>query len=206
MTEFSRKAQLMCWMAYLLALPASWSWLPEMVGESSKQITKDGYIAIMLATALPLPWVMGGGLLRWLQRNPSLLNLPHKDYWLDPQRADATWTRLDRFLQRLGWMIWSLLALIHYRAVAERPGDPRDQAALPALPETAFEITMLTLVILVLADALGSTLAWRVPKAQLQAFRARQMPEPSHAAGKRSIRRPAHSSPSALKSGHGEPR
>lgn len=206
MTELSRKVQLLCWMAYLIALPASWSWLPEMVGESSKQIARGGYITIMLATALPLPWVMGGGLLRWLQRDPSLLNLPHKDYWLEPKRADATWKRLDKFLQRLGWMIWSLFALIHYRAVAERPGDPGAQAALPALPGTAFEITMFIIVILVLADVLGSTLAWRVPKAQLEAFRASQISESSDAAGKRSIGRPARSSQPSRKSGHGEPR
>jgi hypothetical protein len=136
MIEFSRRLQLLCWITYLIALPASGWWLPEMVGESSKQIARGTYIAIMLVTALPLPWVMGGGLLKWLRRHPSLLNLPHKDYWLAPERADTAWARLDTLMLRLGWMIWSLLALIHYRAVTERqggPAGPGEQSALPAL-------------------------------------------------------------------------
>lgn len=212
MTETYRKVQWLCWTAYLIALPASWSWLPEMVGDDGKQISRGAYIAIMLVTALPLPWVMSGGLLKWLRRHPSQLNLPHKDYWLAPERADATWVRLDALMLRLGWMIWSLLALIHYRAVAERPGvpdvpgGPGDQAVLPSLPESAFEITMFALVILVLADVLRSTLAWRVPKAQLETFRARQTRDPPEAAGKHPIRQPARPGQPSRGPGRGEPR
>jgi len=209
MNEFSRKLQLLAWVAYLTALPASWAWLPEMLGDDGKQATKVAYVSIMLITALPLPWAMCGGLLKWLRRHPSQLNLPHKDYWLAPERADATWVRLDALMLRLGWMIWSLLALIHYRSVAERPdvpGGPGDQAVFHALPETAFEITMFALVILVLADVLRSTLAWRVPKARLEAFRARQTRDPAEAAGKRPIRRPALPGQPSQGPGRGEPR
>jgi hypothetical protein len=203
MTEFSRKAQLLCWMAYLIALPASWAWLPGMVGEVGKQMAKGSYIVIMLVTALPLPWVMGGGLLKWLRRHPGLLNLPHKGYWLAPERADAAWARLDSLLLRLGWMIWCLLALIHYHAAAERPGG---QGGLPALPETAFESVMFALVIAVLVDALHSTLAWRVPKATLEAFRAQQTHDRAASEGRRSIRRPPRPSHLPRGPGHGEPR
>lgn len=206
MTEFSRRIQLLCWMAYLIALPASWSWLPEMVGEGSKQLARGAYVATMLATALPMPWMMAGGLLKWLRQHPSLLNLPHKDYWLAPERTHTTWRRLDGLLLRLGWWIWCLLALIHYRAVTERPNGLGDQTMLPSLPETAFEIVMFALVIGILADVLSATLTWRVPKAQLEVFRAGQMRESSDADGKRSIRRLPRSGQSARRSGHGEPR
>lgn len=209
MNEFSRKLQVLAWLAYLMALPAGWAWLPEMVGDDGKQVTKVAYVSIMLVTALPLPWAMCGGLLKWLRRHPSQLNLPHKDYWLAPERIDATWVRLDALMLRLGWMIWSLLALIHYRALAERPGvpgGPVDQAVLPALTETAFEITMFALVILVLADVLRSTLAWRVPKVRLEAFRDQPTRVSAEAAGHRSIRRPPRPGQPSRRSGHGEPR
>ena len=209
MNEFSRKLQLLAWLAYLMALPASWAWLPNMVGDDGKQVARTAYVATMLVTALPLPWVMGGGLLNWLRRHPSLLNLPHKDYWLAPARADATWARLDALMLRLGWMIWSLLTLIHYRALADRPGvtgSTGDQAVLPSLSETAFEITMFALVVLVLADALRSTLAWRVPKARLEAFRAQPTHDSAEAAGHRAIRRPPRPGQPSRRSDHGEPR
>lgn len=212
MNQFSRKLQILAWLAYLIALPASWAWLPNMVGDDGKQVDKAVYITIMLVTALPLPWAMCGGLLKWLRRHPSQLNLPHKDYWLAPERADATWVRLDALMLRLGWMIWSLLALIHYRAVAERPGvpdvpgGPGDQAVLPALSETAFEITMFALVCLVLADVLRSTLAWRVPRARLEAFHAQQTCDSTEAGGKRPVRRPPRPGQPSRRSGHGEPR
>lgn len=209
MNQFSRKLQILAWLAYLMALPASWAWLPNMVGDDGKQVEKAVYITIMLVTALPLPWAMCGGLLSWLRRHPSQLNLPHKDYWLAPERTDATWVRLDALMLRLGWMIWSLLALIHYRAVAEGPGipgGPGDQAVLPSLSETAFEITMFALVVLVLADALRSTLAWRVPKARLEAFRAQPTHDSAEAAGHRAIRRPPRPGQPSRRSDHGEPR
>jgi len=209
MIEFSRRLQLLCWITYLIALPASGWWLPEMVGESSKQIARGTYIAIMLVTALPLSWVMGGGLLNWLRRHPSLLNLPHKDYWLAPERAGTAWARLDTLMLRLGWMIWSLLALIHYRAVTERQGGtagPGEQSALPALSETTSEITLFALVILVLADVLRSTLVWRVPKAQLEAFRSQQIQDSAEAGGKRSIKRPPRPGQPSREPARGEPR
>ena len=209
MNEFSRKLQLLAWVAYLTALPASWAWLPEMVGDDGKQATKVAYVSIMLVTALPLPWAMCGGLLKWLRRHPIHLNLPHKDYWLAPERTGATWVRLDALMLRLGWMILSLLTLIHYRSVAERPGvasGPDDQTAFHALPETVFEITMFALVILVLADVLRSTLAWRVPKARLGAFRARQTRDRAEAAGKHPIRQPARPGQPSRGPGRGEPR
>jgi len=190
MTEFSRKTQLLAWLAYLIALLISWAWLPAMVGDNGKQVAKVAYVAIMLVTALPLPWVTCGGLLKWLRQHPSLLNLPQKDYWLAPERTDATWARLDGFLLRLGWMIWCLLALIHCREVVERPGDPEDQTVLPVLSATTFEIMVFVFVIVMLADVLRSTLAWRVPRAQLEAFRSQQIRALAELAGQRSARRP----------------
>ena len=206
MTEFSRKTQLLAWLAYLIALPTSWAWLPAMVGDDGKQVAKVAYVAIMLVTALPLPWVTCGGLLKWLRQHPSLLNLPQKDYWLAPERTDATWTRLDGFLLRLGWMIWCLLALIHCREVAERPGAPEDQAVMPVLSATTFEIMVFVFVIAILADVLRSTLAWRVPKAQMEAFRAQQIRDLAELAGQRSARRPPRPGQSSRGPDRGESR
>ena len=57
MTEFSRKTQLLAWLAYLIALPTSWAWLPAMVGDDGKQVAKVAYVAIMLI--LPGPGTNG---------------------------------------------------------------------------------------------------------------------------------------------------
>ena len=202
MTEFSRKAQLLCWMAYLIALPASWPWLPSMVGEDGKQMARGGYIATMLITTLPLPWVMGGGLLKWLKRHPNKLNLPNKDYWLASNRTYDTWSRVDGLMLRLGWMIWSMLALIHCRAVTA----PGDKAGSMLFSQSNFDIVMFVLVIVMLVDVARSTMVWRVPQAELEAFRAQHRHGSAEASDHRAIRSAPQSGPSSRSHRRGEPR
>jgi hypothetical protein len=200
MTEFSRKAQHACWALYFIALVASYPWLPDSVGDPGKQIAKGAYIALLLLTTLPLPWVVGGGILK---RVPSLLNLPNKDYWLAPERAQESWARLEVFSLRLGWLIWCLFAFIHYRAVAEAPGG------LPAIPKAGFDIAVLVLVIVLLLGVLQFALAWRAPKAALAAFQAQQAAQLTAGIDSRAIKRPpspGHTPRFGRGTDHGQPR
>jgi hypothetical protein len=203
MTEFSRKVQHACWALYFIALVASYPWLPDSVGDPGKQIAKGAYIALMLLTTLPLPWVLGGGILKWVRKDTSLLNIPNKGYWLAPERAQESWARLDAFCLRLGWLTWCLFAALHFRAVAEAPGG------LPAIPKAGFDIAVLVLVLTALLGALQFVLAWRVPKATLAAFQAQQEAPPTEGINDRAIKRPprpSHTPRSTHEPNHGQPR
>ena len=104
---------------------------------------------------------------------------------------------------RLGWWIWCLLVLVHYRAVAQPAGG------LPAMPGSGFEIAVFVLATGVLASVLLSTLAWRVPEAELEAFRGQETARLAEGTGSRAVRRPPRpAGPGRPPQGptHGEPR
>jgi hypothetical protein len=204
MREFSRKAQLLCWMMYLIALPASWAWLPAMVGDGGNATTKAGYVLTMWLTALPLTWLMCGGLLKLVRRYPRWLNLTNKEYWLAPERADQTWQRLDAAFLSLGWLIWVFHAVLLYKTLA----GPRVGA--PLMSEANFFALVFVLgTALLLHSALKLALGWRVPKATLAAFQAQQEAQPTEGIDSRAIKRPpspVHTPRFGRGTDHGQPR
>jgi hypothetical protein len=206
MQEFSRRAQRLCWALYFIALLASYAWLPDTVGDPAEPMAKGAYTVTLLLSTLPMPWAMCGGLLSWVRKDARLLNLPHKAYWLAPERAQATWVRLDAFMLRLGWMLWGLFALIQYQTLASPTGDAH---AWPALSNAGFEMAIGVCVAAVLLSVVHSMLAWRVPKHTLEAFQAQQEAQPAAGINSHAIKRPprpAHTPRFGRGTDHGQPR
>ena len=182
MSEALRFLQRLAWALYLLSLAAGSFLLPDTVGAPGKTLPRTGYVLLMLVTMAPLPWLMCGGLLNWTRRHPDLLSIPNKDYWLAPERAAASWQRLDRQMQGLGALTLALVALLHYQAMAQ------GLTGWPALPEAWLDGGTLGLVLLMLFVLGGQMLQWRVSREALAAYRATA---PSRTPAPRGPRRPA---------------
>ncbi|HXH03444.1 MAG TPA: DUF1648 domain-containing protein [Candidatus Competibacteraceae bacterium] len=59
-------------------------------GMPNGYMSRDGYIAFMVALVVVIPALvgLGGRLVRWLPAH--MVNLPNKDYWLAPERRAQT--------------------------------------------------------------------------------------------------------------------
>lgn len=112
---------------------ATTSALPESVashfggsGLANGFVTRDGYLRFMLGFGLVLPAFMAivVGLVPRLA--PTRVNVPNRDYWLDPKRRAATLNALSAQGAWLGTLTAALIAALHYvLLVANRSTPPR---------------------------------------------------------------------------------
>jgi len=89
-------------------------------------MTRDGYLAFMLAFGLGLPVFVACtvGLLPRLR--PNRINVPHRDYWLDPKRRAETLSVLAAHGAWLGCLMALFVAALHYVILeANRASPPR---------------------------------------------------------------------------------
>ncbi len=128
--------------------------LPERVashfdfnGKPNGGMNRDTFVVTMLATNLGLPVFMV--LLSWITRilPNSLINVPHKEYWLTPERRRTT---LQWFEQ---WMVWIssatglfLIAMFWLVYLANRDGGGLNNVAF-------FTIMSLYLLVIFAATA-----------------------------------------------------
>lgn len=119
------------WLALLVFMGATWRLMPEVVGAGHKALPRDQHMLLMMGVALWCPWLATRGAL-WLARAyPAGLNLPNKDFWLMPERREATlaWLREQCFLLGLGVLL--VFATLHYTSLQPaQPGWPALPAAL----------------------------------------------------------------------------
>ena len=94
-------------------------------------MTRDGYLVFMLAFAFVLP-VFAAAVVGLLPRvRANSINIPNKDYWLDPSQREATMNALSMFGAWLGSLIALFIAALHYvLLVANRSSPPRLPADL----------------------------------------------------------------------------
>jgi uncharacterized membrane protein len=121
--------------AFLLATVGN---LPDRVpthfgagGVPDAWMTRDGYRLFMLAFKLGLPMlvVLAVGLAPRLA--PRLVNLPHRNHWLAPERRDDSLAFLGRQACRLGGMMVLLAAGVHALILrASRLNPPRLEEGL----------------------------------------------------------------------------
>lgn len=117
------------WLALVVAMGATWRLMPEMVGAAHKALPREQHMLLMMSVALWCPWLVTRGAL-WLARAfPAGLNLPNKDFWLMPERREATLAWLREQCFQLGLGVLLVLAAVHYTSLQPAmPGWP----ALPA--------------------------------------------------------------------------
>lgn len=117
------------WIASAVLMIAGLPWLPEQVGDPGKTLRREAFVGIMLF-ALANAALCSAGFVGWLGRGaPQLINLPHRDYWLAPERRNATLARLGEHLSALGLLVLALLDGLYVQHVlqaqAQWPQPPK---------------------------------------------------------------------------------
>jgi uncharacterized membrane protein len=118
---------------FIAVLLGTSSLLPERVathfdaaGNPNGWMTRNGAIIVMgvVGLLLPLFIVSTGWLLRILPT--SLINLPHKEYWLAPEHREETSRWLTQFFVWVGCLLVVFLTALHLMVVAaNRSPAPR---------------------------------------------------------------------------------
>ncbi|HTS22797.1 MAG TPA: DUF1648 domain-containing protein [Casimicrobiaceae bacterium] len=104
-------------------------------GQANGWMPRGGYVGFMLAMAVVVPWLLVL-LLSWLPRRfAGAVNLPHRGYWLDPERREATLASLGAFAAGFGCVLALLIAGVHRAIVLANGRTPPalDAAELGAL-------------------------------------------------------------------------
>ena len=82
-------------------------------GRANGFMTRVGY-QVFYCALMTLMAAVTYGSFAWLPKHfPRTLNLPHRDYWLEPRRRDATMATLRMFGAAMGVLVITLLIAIH---------------------------------------------------------------------------------------------
>ena len=117
----------------VMAICLAWSMgqLPPVVashfnarGVPNDWTSREAYLMLMTAIGFGLPVVMVVIFycIRWLP--PSLVNMPHRDYWLAPERRTQTAASLLNFGLWFAGLETLFLAAIHVLVVLANRGQP----------------------------------------------------------------------------------
>jgi hypothetical protein len=108
------------WLLLLLGIAVSYPSLPEQIGDPGKEASREAYAALMVFMALNALLASHHFVLWVGQRAPDLINLPHKEFWLAPERREASLERLATHLSGLGVQIVLATAVLFAWPMAGR--------------------------------------------------------------------------------------
>ncbi|MCA8968314.1 MAG: hypothetical protein KDC95_00970 [Planctomycetes bacterium] len=94
----------------------------DMAGNAVDTMSRDAFVLTMTAVATFLLGTFAGTL--WLipKMPASLINLPHKDYWLHPTRRDATFEAIQNTMTLFLLVTMALLLVIDVEIVRNNLG------------------------------------------------------------------------------------
>lgn len=118
-----------------------WTQLPDRVathfnwnGVPDDWMTKSAATALMLAMQLLVPWFLVGitAMTAWMP--VSLINIPHREYWLAPERRRESLAFLNRELAGIALAVaWFMAAVSHLAFEANIAGGPLSTSAMLGL-------------------------------------------------------------------------
>lgn len=113
------------------ALPATAATLFGENGTPTGFMSRDQYIAFTVALIIftPAVVVLGGYLVKWLPA--SVLNLPNKDYWLAPERRDASINWIVSRTVVYAHLLLLFLAFVHWLVLDANTHTPARLAEGP---------------------------------------------------------------------------
>jgi hypothetical protein len=114
-----------------------------------------GYRAWILAAALALP-CFTVFVIAWLPRRfPRLCKLPHRDYWLAPERRDATYAALASFAYATAIAQIVFALGIHYAIVMANAASP------PRMPNETIVPVGIAFMVAIVAIVIGYRIRFR---------------------------------------------
>jgi hypothetical protein len=100
-------------------------------------MSREGYLLFMLGFALVFPIVIVAAI-GWLPRiAPRSINVPDREYWLDPSRREATLASLATYAYWLGCLLALFIVGVHYAVLVANASVP------PRLPADLFWALMI---------------------------------------------------------------
>ena len=90
------------------------------------------YVRFMLIFVVVLPLALNFLISRVLRLPNTRVNVPHRDYWLAPERRAVTVELLQRHMKFFGVLLAAFLCYVHWLVVQA------NRLALPALDNTRF--------------------------------------------------------------------
>jgi serine/threonine-protein kinase len=113
-------------------------------GQADAFMSRPFYLAFMCAFAAGIPMLLVA-LPAWIARRwPRALNLPNRDYWLAPERLEATTQSLTSHFVAFGVALSLLLAFVHWEVVQANLRKP------PMLDNGRFAAAMVAFVLVAL--------------------------------------------------------
>jgi serine/threonine-protein kinase len=138
-------------------LPASVVWHFDFSGAPGATLGRDAYVLLMLLFTLGLPLAVRFSLVGWVRRVPDAsLNIPNRDFWLAPERRDATRAFLVRQTAWFASVFAVFCACVHLFCIRTNGFNPPHQP-----PQ---EFLRLVAGIAVVCIAWAGCVAWRFRK------------------------------------------
>ena len=110
-------------------------------GAPNGWMSQNAYLLFMLAMAVVLPVAVVLGMSMLPRRMTSAINIPHREYWLDPLRREATLRFLAAHACWLGSLLVVFIAAIHLLLLEANATQP------PRLPGAMFYTLLVAFVV-----------------------------------------------------------
>ena len=138
--------------------------LPERVashfasgGAANGWMAREVYVLIILAMATLLPLFIVAMMARLPRMRPNRIRLPHRDYWLAPERREATFATFAGFAWALACAITLFIGGMHWIILEANAMSP------PRLAESTADLLALGFAIVVAVWAIALYLRFRRP-------------------------------------------
>ena len=93
-------------------------------GEANGHMARAFYVRFMLIFVVLLPLALNFLIGRVLKLPNTRINIPHREYWLAPERRADTVGRLQRHMQFFGVLLAAFLCYVHWQVVQANLRSP----------------------------------------------------------------------------------
>jgi hypothetical protein len=93
-------------------------------GEANGYMARGFYVRFMLAFVVVLPLALNFLINRVLRLPNTRINIPHREYWLAPERRADTVGRLQRHMMFFGVLLAAFLCYVHWQVVQANTRSP----------------------------------------------------------------------------------
>ena len=114
-------------------------------GEANGYMSRTSYVRFMLAFVVLLPLTVNFLVGRVLKLPSTRINIPHREYWLAPERRAETVERLQRHMKFFGVLLAAFLCYVHWQVVKANAHSP------PALDNGRFSTGLAAFMVALVA-------------------------------------------------------
>jgi uncharacterized membrane protein len=114
-------------------------------GAANGYMSRGSFVRFMLVFVVLLPLTMNFLVGRMLHLPNTRINIPHREYWLAPERRAHTVERLQRHMNFFGVLLAAFLCYMHWQVMQANTHSP------PALDNGQFSTGLATFMVALVA-------------------------------------------------------